>query len=94
MKKSELEQEIASLRKEVKLLREQKPKPEAKPKAPKKTSIKNNTVTLDKDAKEALAEFVTQAKKDYENLSPATTLFLFALGALFGRVLTRSKGDH
>jgi len=91
MKKSELEQEIASLRKEVKLLREHKPQTEAKPKA---SPTKHHTVTLDKDAKKALTEFLTQAKKDYENLSPATTLFLFALGAVFGRVLTRSKGDH
>ncbi len=89
MKKSELEQEIASLRKEVKLLREHKAKPEDKTK-----TKKHHTVTLDKDAKKALSEFLAQAKKDYENLSPATTLFLFALGALFGRVLARSKGDH
>ena len=88
MKKSELEQEIASLRKEVKLLREHKAKPEIKAKK------QHATVTLDKDVKEALTKFLTQEKKDYENLSPATTVFLFALGALFGRALARSKGDH
>ena len=91
MKKSELEQEIASLRKEVKLLREHKEKPEDKTKP---SQTKHHTVTLDKDAKKALNKFLLDAKKDYENLSPATTLFLFALGALFGRVLARHKGDH
>jgi hypothetical protein len=89
MKKSELEQEIASLRKEVKILREHKEAPKNKAKAE-----KHHTVTLDKDAKKALTEFLTQAKKDYENLSPATTLFLFALGALFGRALAGNKGGR
>ena len=97
MKKSALEQEIAALRQEVEHLRENKPHTgstnQPKPK-PKPSSIKNHTVTLDKDTKEALTEFLAQVKKDYENLSPATTLCLFALGALFGRVLARGKGDR
>ncbi|MDF1683633.1 MAG: hypothetical protein P1U36_03150 [Legionellaceae bacterium] len=93
MKKSALEQEIAALRQEVERLRDNKPHPETKTEA-KPQPKHQHTVTLDKDAKEALTEFLVQAKKDYENLSPATTLCLFALGALFGRVLARGKGEH
>jgi len=88
MKKSELEQEIASLRKEVEHLREKKQPSHKKP------QTKSNAVILDEDLKETLTEFLSEAKKDYDNLSPATTLFLFALGALFGRVLARHKGEH
>lgn len=88
MDKSVLEQEIASLRKEVEFLRGHQEKPEAPAKN------QHATVTLDHDVKEALTKFLTQAKKDYENLSPATTIFLFALGALFGRALAGRKGDH
>lgn len=95
MKKSELEQEITSLRKEVERLREHKEHAEAKPKvSSKKPQTKPHTITLDKDLKKALNTFLLDAKKDYENLSPATTLCLFALGALFGRALARHKGEH
>ena len=93
MKKSALEQEIAALRQEVERLRENKSQPETKTEA-KPPPTEPHSVTLDKDAKEALTEFLAQAKKDYENLSPATALCLFALGALFGRVLARGKGDQ
>jgi len=89
MEKSALEQEIDSLRREVERLRHEQPETKIKPE-----TTEHPTLTINKDAKEALTEFLTHVKKDYENLSPATTLCIFALGALFGRVLTRGKGDR
>lgn len=96
MKKSTLQQEIASLRKEVIQLREYKEKTQDQPKHSHKKSQEKqtDTIILDDNIKKSLTDFLVQAKKDYENLSPATTLFLFALGALFGRVLARGKGEH
>lgn len=93
MKKSALEHEIEALRQEIKRLQATKPQHEPPPHA-KPYPTEKPTLHLDQDAKKALTDFLEQAKKDYENLSPATALCLFALGALFGRVLTRSKGDH
>ncbi|MDF1827118.1 MAG: hypothetical protein P1U39_02445 [Legionellaceae bacterium] len=93
MKKSALEHEVEALRQEVKRLQAAKsqhePLPDAKPHPTEKLALH-----LDQDAKKALTDFLEQAKKDYENLSPATALALFALGALFGRVLTRNKGER
>ncbi|NCT57653.1 MAG: hypothetical protein GW760_08115 [Legionella sp.] len=96
MEKSALEQEILDLRQEVERL--QAAKSETEPQIHTKPQpTEPHNLHLDKNAKEALSKFLVQAKKDYENLSPATALCLFALGALFGCVLTRgtrSKGEH
>lgn len=91
MKRSVLEEEITALRKEVELLRRHQATSEAKTEP---SSTHHHTATLDENVKKALTKCFMQAKKDYDNLSPATILLLFALGALFGRTLTRRKGVH
>ena len=90
MKASSLEQEIASLRKEVELLRQQKPK--AKSKASQKTASHHaSTAELEQAFKKTLATILSQVKKDYDNLSPVTTLVLFALGAMLGGALAKGR---
>jgi len=87
MEKSALEQEIAALRKDVERLREHQVKPEL--------NVENNSpFTLDENVKKTFTQCVAQIKKDYENLSPATAVVLFALGTLFGRTLARHKGER
>ena len=40
------------------------------------------------DTQEALNTLVDSVKKDYDNLSPSSTVLLFALGALFGSFIS------
>lgn len=93
MKKSELEQEVLMLRQELEHLRAKTEKPRAQKKA-KTPYPRIDSKTLESDIKQILSDVLKHAKKDYDNLSPATALLLFALGALFGSALAGNKGDR
>ena len=93
MKASSLEQEIASLRKEVKALRKQKPKKNTQSKSSKKSTA-TTASTSEAELKKILADVLSQVKKDYDNLSPVTALVLFALGAALGGALAKHKGGR
>jgi len=43
--------------------------------------------------KETLTNIMDMIKEDYEHLSPATAVLLFAIGAAFGSALSSKKGD-
>ncbi len=90
MKASQLEQEITSLREELESLRKKQPK--AKPHSKKAT--KANTKKLESEVKKILKDLFVQIKKDYDQLSPATALLLFTLGALLGALLAKNKGGR
>ena len=100
MKARALEEEIVALRKEVEQLRQQKVDTDTQSKSNKnkaKSSAKvtaKNAETLETELKKVITEVLAQAKKDYDNLSPVTALLLFALGAMLGGVLARSKGGR
>jgi hypothetical protein len=95
MKASSLEEEIASLRKEVQALRQKQSKTDAPSKRRSNTqSSAKPSVTSEAELKKILSDISSQIKKDYDNLSPVTALLLFALGTMLGSALTRSKGNR
>ena len=53
-------------------------------------SVKEGTV----DAKEALNQLLEGIKKEYENLSPASAIALFALGAVFGYAFSSKSKER
>ncbi len=93
MKASQLEQEIASLRKEVEALRQEKPKKNTQSKSSKKATA-SATFASEAELKKILTDVLSQIKKDYDNLSPVTALALFALGAMLGGALAKHKGGR
>ncbi|MDX2346591.1 MAG: hypothetical protein QNK11_06970 [Legionella sp.] len=90
-KASALEQEIAALREEVQVLRQEKFKSTSKSKTQSKPKP---TISLETEFKQILTETLTQVKKDCDNLSPVTALLLFSLGVMLGRVLAKNKGGR
>ena len=82
MKALSLEQEIAALHQEVAALRKQQSK------------AKKATHQTEDEIKQILLALFSQIKKDYHNLSPATVLFLVALGLILGCMLSKSKGGQ
>ncbi|MDF1645469.1 MAG: hypothetical protein P1U61_00600 [Legionellaceae bacterium] len=105
MKTSALEEEIAFLRREVEILRQEKSKVQSRPKprsqvkskaklSGKAAEKKEDTIEIEAELKQLLTEILRATKKDYENLSPVTALLLFALGAMLGGVLAKSRGGR
>ncbi len=94
-----MKEEIEQLRKEVEQLRKEKEAAElAKARAEEETAEKQEAFVdeaveevkkLKGEFGDSFKEIAEQVKKDYENLSPATAVLLFALGALFGRSLSK-----
>ncbi|MCH9764013.1 MAG: hypothetical protein K0U24_07325 [Gammaproteobacteria bacterium] len=90
-----LEEEIASLRKEVQALRQKQSKADALSKKRSNTqSSAKSSVTSEAEFKKILTDISSQIKQDYDNLSPVTALLLFALGTMLGSTLTRTKGNR
>ena len=93
-KKDVFTKELASLRAEVEALRQQQTISKKKPPQTKqKPNAKHQADSdLEKEAHDLFANILEHAKHDYANLSPASALVLFALGALFGSILSRNRG--
>jgi hypothetical protein len=87
-------EELASLRADVETLRQQQAtSKEPSPKEKQKPNKKHHAeCDLEKEAHDLFANILKNAKHDYGNLSPASALVLFSLGALFGSILSRHRG--
>jgi len=53
-------------------------------------SVKEGTV----GTKEALHQLLEDIRREYENISPASAIVLFALGAVFGYVFSSKPKDY
>ena len=94
---SVLAKEIALLRAEVEAIRHQQiesVKQKETMKKPKRNVNKETKVEADSEqtVQDLFATVLEHAKQNYEHLSPASTLLLFALGAVFGSILSKHNG--
>ena len=88
MAKMSMEEEIAALREEVARLKKEEARAAQRSEQEELPldALAEGVAQLEDDVELKAQELIARMKEDYENMSPATAVAIFAAGALFGRI--------